>query len=383
MSGIEALDSTVAYRYSDYDLDQTGAVSTFLVGLDWQVNESLAFGAQFQRAIRAPSLVEAFGGQRLFPVSATDPCAQPSAATDPTISSLCEATGVPAALVGDPNIQPNNEIPGVFGGNPDLFEEESDTYTFGVVVQPIDSLDITIDYFDIEVENAIFVLGGGVSNVLDICYNQVQDLNSAFCGAIDRRGDGNVSIVRVLNENIGGLATSGVDLAVNWVQDFDFGMFGEGSTFAISLRSTFLDTADIKPVSDLDDVNKCAGNFGNTICGEPRPDQLYNTRFTWANGPLTVSALWRFIAETDLDRIENEGADPATLSNPTTDSQNYVDLSAAYQFTDSFRLNFGIKNILDEEPNFLGDEQNEANTYNSTYDIIGPRTFISASYKFD
>ena len=56
-SGIDALDATVAYRYSDYDLDQTGGVNTFLGGLDWQVNDNLAFGAQFQRAIRAPSLV--------------------------------------------------------------------------------------------------------------------------------------------------------------------------------------------------------------------------------------------------------------------------------------------------------------------------------------
>jgi len=46
-------------------------------------------------------------------------------------------------------------------------------------------------------------------------------------------------------------------------------------------------------------------------------------------------------------------------------------------------LNIGIKNLLDEQPNFLGTEQDQANSYPQTYDIIGPRTFISASYRFD
>jgi outer membrane receptor protein involved in Fe transport len=387
LSGVpfaESLSIWGAARASDYS--NIGNVTSYATAINWAPIEMLRFRGGFQRAVRAPNVLELFGGIRNGFPGATDPCSVDGSAAGTSagnaVFDLCAQTGVAPANIGV-FTQANVQIEGLFGGNPDLIEEESDTVTFGIVIQPIDSLDITIDYFDIEVENAIFVLGGGVSNVLDICYNQVQDISSAFCQAFDRRTDGNVNEVRVLNENIGGLATSGVDLAVNWVQDFDFGMFGEGSTFAISLRSTFLDTADIKPVSELTDVNKCAGNFGNTICGEPRPDQMYNTRFTWANGPLVVSALWRFIASTDLDRIENEGADPATLANPSTDSQNYVDLSASYQFTDSFRLNFGIKNLLDEEPNFLGDEQNEANTYNGTYDIIGPRTFISASYKFD
>ena len=387
LSGVpfaESLSIWGAVRASDYS--NIGNVTSYATAINWSPIEMLRFRGGYQRAVRAPNVGELFGGQGNGFPGATDPCSVggSAAGTAPGNATydLCLATGVAAANIGN-FTQSNSQIEGIFGGNPDLTEEEGDTYTFGVVVQPIDSLDITLDYWEITVENAIFILGGGVSNVLDICYNQVQDLSSAFCQAIDRRASGDVAVVRVLNENIGGFETKGVDLAINWVQDFDFGMFGEGSTFAISLRSTFLDQADIKPVSELDDVNKCGGNFGDSFCGEPRPEQLYNTRLTWANGPLTVSALWRFIGETDLEGIENDGLDPALESTPTTDSQNYVDLSAAYQFTDSFRLNIGIKNLIDESPNFLGTEQDQGNTYPQTYDIIGPRTFISASYKFD
>ena len=124
---------------------------------------------------------------------------------------MCLASGVAAADIGT-FTQANTQIEGLFGGNPNLEQEESDTLTLGAVIQPTDSLDITIDYFDISVEDAISVLGGSVGNVLDICYNQVQDLNSNFCQAITRRGDGNVDVVNVLNENIGYIETKGIDL---------------------------------------------------------------------------------------------------------------------------------------------------------------------------
>jgi outer membrane receptor protein involved in Fe transport len=251
VSGIEALDGTVAYRYSDYDLVQTGGVNTFLGGLDWKVNENLAFGAQFQRAIRAPSLVEAFGGQRLFPVGATDPCAQASAATDATISALCEATGVPAGLVGDPNIQPNNEIPGLFGGNPDLFEEESDTFTLSAIITPeaLPNLRVSIDYFDIDVEDAIGAFGGSVDNILDVCYLQVQDINSTACQAVGRNSTtGTIDVqnpVLATNVNVGGLATSGIDLGVTYAWELDFGI-GGGSDLSVAFNATFLDDSDCR-----------------------------------------------------------------------------------------------------------------------------------------
>ena len=140
-------------------------------------------------------------------------------------------------------------------------------------------------------------------------------------------------------------------------------------------------------MQDLPTVYECAGTFGNTsgFCGRPRPEQLYNTRVTWSSGPLTLSMLWRYIDKTTLDYLKQPGNtdSPSDYSTPYTDEQNYVDLSAAYQFTDAFRLNVGIKNVFDEQPNHLGDEQNEANSWPAHFDIIGPRVFVSGSYTFE
>jgi len=387
LSGVpfaESLSIWGAARASDYS--NIGNVSSYAGAVNWAPIEQVRLRGGFQRAVRGPNVGELFGGQANGFPGATDPCSVDgtSAGTGPgnAIYETCLQHGVAAADIGV-FTQSNTQIEGLFGGNPDLEEEESDTFTLGVVIQPIDSLDITIDYFDISVDNAIDVLGGSVNTVLDICYNQTQDLNNRYCQAITRRSSGDVNVVSVLNENIAAIETSGIDVSANWIKDFDAGFFGEGSTFSINLRSTFLDTYDTQPDAELPGIEHCGGNFGDAICKRPRPDQLYNTRFTWANGPLTVSALWRFIGETDQDTIENLGVDKSTLSTPKTDSQNYVDLSASYMFTDSFRLNIGVKNILDEEPNFLGDDQQQGNTYPETFDIIGPRVFLSASYRWD
>lgn len=385
--GFESLSLWAAARSSDYSNIKDN-VTSYATALNWAPIEQLRLRAGFQRAVRAPNVNELFGGQSQGFPGATDPCsvAGTAAGTGPgdTVYDLCLADGVPAAAIGT-FTQANVQIEGLFGGNPNLEQEESDTITLGAVIQPLDSLDITIDYFDISVEDAISVLGGSVSNVLDICYNQVQDLGSDFCQAIARRGDGNVDVVNVLNENIGYIETKGIDLAINWVLDMDAGIQGDGSTLAVNFRSTFLDTYDIQPVQELPTVNKCAGTFGNTsgFCGRPRPEELYNTRVTWSSGPLTLSMLWRYMGETEVDYLANDPtASPSDFSTPYTDAQNYVDLSAAYQFTDAFRLNVGVKNLFDESPNFLGDEQNEANSYPAHFDIIGPRVFVSGSYLF-
>jgi outer membrane receptor protein involved in Fe transport len=88
------------------------------------------------------------------------------------------------------------------------------------------------------------------------------------------------------------------------------------------------------------------------------------------------------MTEVDDDRIENEGVVANTLSVPSLDAIDYVDLSLTYQYSDELRINFGIKNMFDEQPTFMGSVQQQANTYPETYDLFGTRYWVSASYHF-
>ncbi len=68
---------------------------------------------------------------------------------------------------------------------------------------------------------------------------------------------------------------------------------------------------------------------------------------------------------------------------PTLDGATYVDLTASYEVNDNLRVNFGIKNVFEEMPTFVGDSQSQANTFPEVYDVLGRRFFLSASYAID
>ena len=374
----DQIEAWGAYRYSDYS--NIGGVSSFATALSYTPNDKARFRVGFQQAVRAPNVAELFsGGGNGFP-GATDPCAADGFIPGVTDAGLCQASGVPAGLVGNFN-QANSQIEGNFGGNSNLSEETSDTFTLGVVFQPTDNLDITLDYYDITIEDAISVLGGSVNNVLDICFNQIKDPSSAFCQAVSRRPDGNVGVVNVLNENIAQIETSGIDFTVGYNTDLDFGIGGNDSTLLVDVKGTYLTDFEITPVVGLDTVNKCAGNFGNT-CGTPLNEIVITSRVTWNSGPWGISGLVRYLSAADDDRLENDGLTRDDVLVDKISSEIYLDLAATYDFSDDFSMTFGINNILDTEPTPVGAVAEQVNTFPSTYDLLGPRAFLSASYRF-
>ena len=190
---------------------------------------------------------------------------------------------------------------------------------------------------------------------------------------------------------------------LNYTTDLEFGLWNDASTFIFDFRSTYLDSYDITPVAGLPTVNECAGAFGNT-CGIPLTDFQFNARFTLSSGPLTVSALVRYLTSNEDDTIalaqvdsSLSGDDVGDLGEISPEAFNdlvqdtvvteiddifYVDLSASYQATESLTVNFGIQNLLDEEPTAVGDQQQQANTFPEVYDVIGRKFFVSGSYRF-
>ena len=366
-----------AARYADYS--NIGGVTSFAAAVNWAPSDRISTRIGFQSAVRAPNVAELFQGSTNGFPGAVDPCSVDGFQEGITSEAICIAQGVPAGQVGV-FTQANTQIEGAFGGNTELEEETSDTFTVGLIVQPFEGLDFTIDYFNIEIEDAISTLG--VPNTLDICYNIVRDLADQSCQNITRRSDGNIDIVQSLNANIASVETTGVDFNVTYNTELDFGLFGNASDLNVQFRSTFLDKFDVTPVVDLPTVNECAGYYGNT-CGTPLAEFQANTRINWTTGDLTLSALVRYIGSTEDDQLTGDQAIPASdLVVSEIDSAVYVDLSASYVFNDSLNVNFGVKNVFDEEPTALGDSQQQANTFPELYDVIGPRVFLSATYTF-
>ncbi|MEL7729010.1 TonB-dependent receptor [Citromicrobium bathyomarinum] len=411
--GSATLDLTGAARYSDYSLDAVGGVWTYAGGVEFSPIRDVTIRGQYQRAIRAPNVGELFGGSSIGFPAATDPCGQDAAATDATIRALCIATGVPSGSVGDADtIQLNTQIPGLFGGNPNLEEETSDSYTAGIVLQPrfIPGLSVTVDYFDITIENAISTFGGGVNNALRLCYNQVQDINDPLCQAFDGFRDPTTGAITVdnpplfLQANAASLKTSGVDLGVSYGTAIPFSLFTDTGEqrFQFSFLGTWTDTASFTPVAAFpDEVTECAGKFGTTCSatpfGQPVPEYKWTSRFNFIDGPMTTSIRWRHIGSVQDD-------DPSTDYTAFNgieeiDAYDLVDVTFSFAANEMLTLTAGVSNLFDTLPGnpefdangivtnrpnslLLGDNQEQANTYPSVYDVLGRDYFVSATLKF-
>ena len=378
----KSLDVNGAYRYSDYSND-VGNVSTYAAGLQWTPIGGLMVRGQYQHAIRGPSVAELYLGQTDNFSSPPDPCTNPDAALPGQLRDLCIATGVPAGIVGtDYTGGGDSSVPAKNGGNPNLTEEDSDTWTAGVVLQPsfMPNFLATVDWYSIKIDNVISS-GIGAESVVANCYTYgVQ----AYCNNITRSSNGQFQQFIDLNFNSATLETSGIDVDLSYNMDFGFGLSGaEGSNLAFRLYGTWVDKYDYTPVAGINNVYECGGAFGFT-CGAPNPTWRNSLATIWSSGPLTAQLLWRYIGSVD-DEGKNTEYDYAVQS---IDSQSYFDLSGTWAFNDVVTLGFGIDNLMDEYPSVkIPSTQNngngeQSNTFPTVYDLMGRTYWATLKVKF-
>ena len=401
VTGMERLDLTAAYRYSEYEstnnlnASQGGDIDTdtYALGLAWVPFEDLRVRTQIQRAVRAPNINELFLPQNSGLTSLTDPCA---GTTPSATQAQCANTGLSAALYG--SVPPDSgQLNTLTGGNPNLEAEKSDTFTFGVVYQPsqIDDLMVSIDYFDIVVEDAIGTVPAATT--LSQCLETGSD---AFCNLIQRGPDGSLTFfpreqafIATAAANIAEFGTTGVDAQVQYTLDMsDWGEvnFNYNATFLLSADTVLL------PGSASFD---CAGWYGSS-CTNPNPEYRHNLVTTWVSPyDFTASLVWRFYGENELvGSIDNgflsDGATGAiTKADPgiSTDlnSISYLDLTMFYDVTENVTLRAGVNNLLDRDPPVVttfgapGTGTNvEANTIAGVYDAGGRFMFMGVRASF-
>jgi outer membrane receptor protein involved in Fe transport len=396
-SFISRLDLNGAFRYSDYSLRNVGGVYTYAVGAEFAPVRDITFRAQYNRAVRAPNVAELFGGQSTGFPGAADPCSDRGTAANRTdaVRALCIAQGVPAAAVFTRGVQPNAQIQGFFGGNPNLEEETSDTYTIGAVFRPsfVPRLNVTVDYYNIKVEDVIGTFGGGFNSALNLCLTVAQNLSNPVCapfagtrntatGAIGVTQGGQNPIL--LSANQGTLKTSGIDVQVDYNLPLGFSMFGgEQSRLSFFYLGTYLDKYRNTAIAAIPE--RVTISEGTPLL----PEYKHTVRLSLLDGPGTVSLRWRYTDGVQDGRIRNTfvglqrvGTDPAVLSTPFVDSVSYFDLSFGFQVNDNFTMNLGVNNMLNKKPQVLGSLAEQANTYPGAYDVLGRDFFVSGSLRF-
>jgi iron complex outermembrane receptor protein len=370
----------LGYRYSDYD-PSGETTDTYKVALGWDINEQVKLRASYQRAVRAPNLVDQFE-----PVSGTlfamdnDPCGG-------VVNGLsqrgytfeqCARSGVSQAIwdAGGPSDSPAAQYNTIRGGDPDLAPEEADTYSFGFIVAPnfAPGLTASVDYYDIKVEDAITSIDQ--ETTLLQCIE-----NNSFCDSVSRGVNDTLWLglaapgngINAQSSNIGFFQTKGVDVELTW--NVDLGEYG--SLNLVNIYG-YVDEWTQEQYEGAGEES-CEGLYGGS-CVLPLAEHKNRFSATWATPwDVTVNLNWRYIGEVDQTGI-GAGATPIDI-----DSQDYFDIAATWNVTDYATLRLGMNNVLDEQPPFVAQgvtARENGNTYPGIYDPLGQYWFAGVTMQF-
>lgn len=399
LSGLPLVDylaTGLAYRHSDYSL--AGAVDTYKLSLDWRVNDSIRLRASQQRAIRAPALGELYrpaerASASVGPTSsgAGDPCDSVGRLRDPAfnpnheqVRQLCLLQGVPEPVI-DLYRFSGSSVSGVASGNTALEEETADTFTAGIIWQStfdaplLQDLSIAIDYYDIEVEDAIGVLTARVG--MNRCFNAdgvsnpTYDPNNFFCQLTTRNAEGRVQTQLQPTLNLGGYKTSGVDLQVDWrfaLQDLGF---ESPASMGFKLILAHLISQEIQNLPD-EPFTDYAGTIGNAQIDPgaiSNPEWRAHLHVNYAHGPFDLAMRYQWIDS--MTHASDAGQSNSTL--PGVSSRSYVDLLGTWTLSDATRIRVGVTNLFDREPPVW---EREGSTDLAMYDLMQRRYFVSVSH---
>ena len=346
-----------AIRLSDYST--IGETTTWKTNLIYAPVDSLSFRGTYSEAVRAPNINELFGPEVGTSFRPVDPCDfnqieairldDPQLADNFESNCIADLTSIgvdtdPGGTGGYSFVDPlSASFGGVQGGNPDLVEETAETITYGFIFQPdfLEGFSLTVDYWDIAIEDAIESVTS--QNIVDGCY-QGTGLNPNFCNLFTRNPDNNspqaggFTFLRSTSINFAAIESSGIDFSANY--GFDIGEH----SFDITVAGTHVNEMDFfTNPSDLNDVNPELGEM-------QRPELAGNIFLGWEFGNFGIGWQSQYQDTQLLNFLEIETAEALYGSVVFQDEFWQHDINARWYMNDQTMIYGGVRNITDEVP---------------------------------
>ena len=376
--GVQSLELGLGYRYSDHS--QAGGANAYKAELLYRPLTPLRLRGSYQHAVRAPSIEDLYYPlvSSQFIVPRPDPCtyfsAQRTGPDQAQVEALCLAQGLPAALL--PNYAFDlRRVDGVSGGNPELKPEQADTYTAGLVFtagatdSAAGNLQLSVDWYRIALEDGIgrWDAESAVARCYDRAYNPSYDAQNVYCTFFKRLEDTGNIYALLLDRNIGGIETSGIDVQVDWSLDAGRGRIGANAFL------TYVDTWQYSDPSG--GTIEYAGTVGGGGLGSSIPRWKSLLHVDYDVGSLAVFARWQHI----------DAARDVSYPDFAVPAYDYVDLGASYVIDagmlQGLTARVGVDNVFDEQPPIIPTWQ-QANTDPSLYDVLGRRYYFRLQYRF-
>lgn len=333
----KSLDLNGAIRRTDYST--SGPVTTWKAGLSYEPFDWLRLRVTRSRDIRAPNLAE-----------------------------LYQNGGSSFVNVLDPGLGTIVQVREVQQGNPNLLPEKADTWTAGLVVQPIflPGLQVSVDYYKIDVNDVI----AGVPSALAV--QRCAAGLSQFCSSIVFNSDGTIRNTILQQLNLNGLKTSGVDVEVRY--DFDPG-FMPGRLNLRALGSYVGKFATVDAAGVTDRVGQVS-QF-NRALGMPHFTGIAD--ITYTNADFLANLQVRLVGEGVYNAAFSEGAGAAnTINDNHVPAYAYFSLNLQQGIQAhgvKFTVFGTINNLLDTDPPMIPSGTigfaNETSTNPAFYDVVG------------
>jgi iron complex outermembrane receptor protein len=354
MKLVDSLDLSAAFRYTDYEI--SGSVETWKVGMTYSPIPDVRFRGTISRDIRAPNINELFQELNIGLTSTFDP----ETNTVPTHGRTQR-------------------------GNLDLKPEKADSITFGVVFQPsfAPGLNLSVDYWDISVKDAITLIGG--SQIINLCYNGRPDL----CPKITRV-NGVITTVEQGNYNMAKQDVSGYDVSASYAVPLSSLVASWRGDLSLRLTGTHYQ----KNITD-DGLTLPDDSVGTTS----QPATVVNATIGYTLDRFQASLTARGFSSTVLDNdyiVCRSNCPPSTTFERTMDRMHidgavYYDMSLSYTF-DSFgvgesRVFVNVRNLLNTDPELIPAIGTTGLPYiysrsGGRFDLLGRIIRAGVSFKF-
>lgn len=319
----ETIEAQVAVRYEDFN--DVGSATKPKLALFWEATDWMSLRASYAGGFRAPGL----------PQIHSDGVARSNNRYDPVVDD-------------------SYGILEIRSGSQTLVPEDDTNKAYGIVLEPIQDLIITVDWWDIEQENLVGILPSQTHLLYDSLLRSQGSSNPAVI-----RDPVDNEVVQINNQfmNLDIRNMSGVDFSIAYDWETTFGDFG------VSLHSAKLNEfqQDADPISAMVIAAQEAGNpatpqsitvpgAGDLIKQNGRPEWRRRANIKWRHDNVGAGLAYRYVSNFFDTSVTTSEGDLLPI-----DSYYTIDMYADYRFVgDNFmkgsKLRFGVKNMADREP---------------------------------
>jgi iron complex outermembrane recepter protein len=353
---VKSLEIDAQARYDNY---QTfGSDTTPKIGVKFTPWKWIGLRGTWGKGFRAPSAAEGIeSGEAFGEGTIADPV-------------LCPTASVVNAPGNFPS-QCTFGLTGVLTANPHLKDVTSTNWTTGLILQPIQQVSATVDYYNIKINNDI-VGANSLSGFTNYVRGPIVTL--PYCPATMTSACTNAQLVPTPTpvgtilfasfpyENASATETSGydVDLTYHWGGGA-FGRFTGEATWTHELTYKLILNGNTYDLAGTHGPASVSGDTGN-------PRDRINVRLSWNKGPVTVTPSINYIshfsiidpsagpAATTCDEALAyngnfpPGVTPANQQFCTVKYFLETNLYASYQVTSQLEVHAAVTNLFNKAP---------------------------------